>query len=151
MKNAERIERAWVLAEMRRRHRLPSWFTDAVICSAVEVPRVVPPPAIQKRNREWLNRPLGRCPDCRRMAQLGCWACWDPAAAPSIDSARRIALLRSARDQGVVPSWLSDSALARAFAFHRGFVSTQVSTEISCRHCIFPATSQCLACFLEKK
>lgn len=146
MKIAERIERAWTLHQLRELGRLPKWLDDTAICRAMEIESIARPTKIRRANQSRLHRVVGRCPDCSQVSQLGCRRCWNDLSYGSSDLGQRIGVLRAARSQDIIPPWLTDIALARAFRVNRYTVSLYFSESILCPNCVFPGNSRCLVC-----
>ena len=148
MRIEERMLRAFLLVELRNAHRTPRWLNDRLIFDALEVTKIQQPARIKKAHRKMLNRVASSCMRCERAALIGCHRCWRDGRRSTPTIQAKIGTLRAARAQSILPNWLSDSGLSRAFGVSRSFVAQCFCDEMLCRNCGSPGRSICLPCML---
>lgn len=146
MRETERLERAFVLQQMRLSGRLPYWFDDWAIKRAFQLERIEQPPRIKRANRAKIGRLMAACPFCRNRGFVGCHSCWNEPGLIFPDNEFRIGVLRAGRDAGIIPDWITDRGLIRAFDSTRSEVCRSFYQWPLCQSCGDAGNSTCLVC-----
>ena len=152
LKHEKKILRAWTLLQLRERRHIFPWLTEADICKLVGVCGISEPHTVPSGLMDRINYSSIRvCPNCGCRASLGCQWCFSPMRREwhyGVPIETRVAIMRSAQRANIMPSWLTDVALAELYTIDRRRVSALSFSGPLCPKCATPNPPICYACYI---